>query len=116
MRRPNFPCKFGIHINTSLKEYEHFVGHLLDTGNDDGEWVEYEIPIQNMVNNRIRSSLIHSHAEDTFEIKGVTINLEKQYTQIDPENDFDDLGEPIPINIQIKRIDVIYNPEYPQLL
>ena len=74
------------------------------------------MPIQNMVNNRIKSSLVHSHAADTFEIKGLTFHLEKQYSQLDPEKDFDDTGEPISINIQIKRIDVIYNPEYVELV
>ena len=88
----------------------------MDTGDDHGEWVEYEMPIQIMVNNRVKSSLIHAFSEDTFDIKGITFHLEKQYTQLDPENDFDDTGEPIPINIQIKRIDVIYNPEYEKLI
>ena len=33
MRKPQFPCKFGAHINTGISEYEHYVGHLVDTGN-----------------------------------------------------------------------------------
>ena len=31
MRRPEYPCKFGIYLSTNLKEYEHFVAHLVDT-------------------------------------------------------------------------------------
>ena len=116
MRRPTYPCKFGAHINTAVSEYEHFVGHLLDVvpqGSPEAhEWVEYEIPISLMVNNFVKSSLIHCYADDLFEMKGVTIHVEKQYKDFNPREDLDENGDPIPINLQVKRIDAIYNPEY----
>ena len=31
MEKPKHPCKFGVYIQTNLKEYEHFVGHIVDT-------------------------------------------------------------------------------------
>jgi len=65
-----------------------------------------------MVNNFIQSSLVHSHVDDNFNMKGLTFHLEKQNAQFDPEKDYDENGEAKPINIQIKRIDVVYNPEY----
>ena len=30
MIKPQYPVKFGVYIQTSLKEYEHFVGHIVD--------------------------------------------------------------------------------------
>lgn len=84
MRKPAYPCKFGVHINTAIKEYEHFVGHLLDTSTTTGdansqsnEWVEYELPLNLMVNNQIKSSLIHCHADDVFHMKGLSFHVEK---------------------------------------
>ena len=47
-----------------------------------------------------------------FEMKGVTIHVEKQYKDFNPREDLDENGDPIPINLQVKRIDAIYNPEY----
>jgi len=31
MRRPTHPMKLGVYIQTSLREYEHFVAHIVDT-------------------------------------------------------------------------------------
>ena len=60
------------------------MGHLLDVvpqgSPESKEWVEYEMPINLMVNNYIKSSLIHCFADDTFEMKGVTLHVEKQYS------------------------------------
>ena len=30
MEKPSYPIKFGAHLQTNLKEYEHYVGHLVD--------------------------------------------------------------------------------------
>ena len=30
MKPPMHPCKLGLHIEVNFKEYEHYVGHLLD--------------------------------------------------------------------------------------
>ena len=30
MEQPNYPVKFGLYLETGLKEYEHFVAHILD--------------------------------------------------------------------------------------
>ena len=121
MRQPSHSCKFGVHLNTGIREYEHFVAHLVDTTpetiNTDKpqEWVEYEIPIWLMVNNYIQSSLVHSHVDDTFSMKGLTLHMEKQNSQFSQERDCDENGEVLPISVQIKKIDVIYNPEYEEL-
>ena len=78
MRPPAVPCKVGVHINTSIKEYEHFVGNLVDTENPRKEWVQYEIPLAIMSNNFIQSSLIGAPVEDIFHMKGVSFHVEKQ--------------------------------------
>jgi len=31
MKKPVYPCKFGVYLETNFSEYEHFVGYLLDT-------------------------------------------------------------------------------------
>lgn len=108
MRRPAYPCKFGVHVNTAIKEYEHFVGHLVDTpaptgdeqlATESGDWIQYELPLNLMVNNQIKSSLIHCHADDVFHMKGLSFHVEKQNSQFNPEVDYDDEGEPVPIDI-----------------
>ena len=68
-----------------------------------------------MVNNMIKSSLIQCHATDTFHMKGLMFTLEKQNSLFDPKVDLDENGNPKPINIQIKRIDAIFNPEFEKL-
>ena len=67
------------------------MGHLVDIDPSDNPqaWVEYEIPISLMVNNHIKSSLIHCHAEDNFNMKGVAFHVEKQNSDFDPEKDLD---------------------------
>lgn len=30
MEQPTYPVKFGVYLESNLKEYEHFVGHILD--------------------------------------------------------------------------------------
>ena len=101
MRKPRYPCKFGVHLNTAIREFEHFVGHLVDTdpSAEEGEWVEYEIPINRMVNSQIKSSFIHAPSTDDFHIKGLTFSIEKQNAQFDPNVDLNDEGEPRPIDI-----------------
>ena len=103
MRQPCYPCKFGVHINTAISEYEHFIGHLVDTEPDSSllssEWREYEIPLNLMVNSQIKSSLIHCFANESFHMKGLSFHVEKQYSQFNPDVDYDDEGEPRPINI-----------------
>lgn len=100
MRKPTYPCKLGVHVCTNLNEYEYFVGHLIDIDSSDNPeaWVEYEIPISLMVNNYIKSSLIHCHAEDNFTMKGVAFHIEKQNSDFDPEKDLDENGDARPIN------------------
>ena len=40
MRPPVYPCKLGVHVNTSIREFEHFIGHLVDTNSEQPkEWV-----------------------------------------------------------------------------
>jgi len=63
MLRPNFPVKFGVYLKTSLKEYEHFVAHIVDTS-AEAEIVQYEIPVQLMVNNNINTKLVQAQADD----------------------------------------------------
>ena len=58
MRRPAYPVKFGIYLMTNLREYEHFVGHILDTGENSQEFIEYEIPLRLMVHNLITARLV----------------------------------------------------------
>ena len=62
MRRPQHPVKLGVYLETSLKEYEHFVAHIVDTTKPldplSEEWVSYEIPINLMVNNNIQNKLV----------------------------------------------------------
>lgn len=54
MRPPSVPCKFGVYINTAINEYEHFVGHLVDTETErKSDWVQYEVPLNLMVNNNV---------------------------------------------------------------
>jgi hypothetical protein len=57
MRQPKHPVKFGVYVSTSLKEYEHFVAHIVDTG-DSNELRTYEIPINLMVNNNIETNTV----------------------------------------------------------
>jgi hypothetical protein len=52
--RPRYPLKFGVYLKTSLKEYEHFVAHIVDTG-AGSETVSYEIPVSLMVNDNIKN-------------------------------------------------------------
>ena len=56
------------------------------------------MPVNLMVNNYIKSSLIHCFADDTFTMKGITFHLEKPNSQFDPEIDLDLDGEPKAIN------------------
>jgi hypothetical protein len=62
MRQPEYPCKLGVFLSTNLKEYEHFVAHLVDVAppveGQEAPFVEYEIPLRLMVHNVIRSRLI----------------------------------------------------------
>ena len=68
-----------------------------------------------MVNNYIQSSMIGPPVEDVFMMKALSFHVEKQNSQFDPERDIDEYGDPHPLDFQIKRIDVIYNPEYEKL-
>eukprot|EP00351_Strombidinopsis_sp_SopsisLIS2011_P004817 CAMPEP_0116883292 /NCGR_PEP_ID=MMETSP0463-20121206/15796_1 /TAXON_ID=181622 /ORGANISM="Strombidinopsis sp, Strain SopsisLIS2011" /LENGTH=49 /DNA_ID=CAMNT_0004537875 /DNA_START=387 /DNA_END=536 /DNA_ORIENTATION=+ len=49
MKKPTHAAKFGAYIETSMNEYEHFVGHLVDSHSDKDDlgdnWVQYEIPV-----------------------------------------------------------------------
>ena len=100
MRKPTHPCKIGVYINTALSEYEYFVGHVvdIDPSPDPLAWVEYEIPINLMINNYIKSSHIHCNVEDNFIMRGIGFHVERQNSEFDAERDLDDTGEPIPIN------------------
>lgn len=64
MAKPMFPVKFGLFLKTSLKEYEHFVAHIVDTSGVDNEITQYEIPIALMVNNNIRNRLVQAQVSD----------------------------------------------------
>jgi len=44
MLRPKYTVKYGVFLKTSLKEYEHFVAHIVDTSTEGGI-VQYEIPV-----------------------------------------------------------------------
>ena len=83
MEKPSYPCKFGVYIQTNLKEYEHFVGHLSDTNqsssrNDGGiDWVDYEIPLWLMINDRVPNKLVRAPVNDQFECKGLTFTMEQ---------------------------------------
>lgn len=61
MIKPKYPVKFGVYIQTNLKEYEHFVGHIVDVAGPSepqSEWVSYEIPISLMINNNIEGRMV----------------------------------------------------------
>ena len=117
MEKPQYPCKFGAHLQTNLKEYEHYVGHLVDVHPEskpaDGiQWVEYEIPIWLMMHNRIHR-ITRAPISDNFEMKGITLFMQKHElskTQ-DEDEEIDDSRE----TLRIKKIDVIYNAEYTKL-
>lgn len=48
--------KFGIYFNTMFNEYEHYIGHLVDTSPTPAPgWQVYEIPINLMINSRVDS-------------------------------------------------------------
>ena len=100
MRRPTYPCKFGVYIVTSISEMEHFCGHIVDlTDKPTSEWVEYELPLSLMVNSKIQSSLVPCPYPDNFQMKGLTFHLDKQNSQFDPKKDLDEMGEIHPLNI-----------------
>ena len=99
MRRPQHPVKLGVYIETSLKEYEHFVAHIVDTGTDE-EWVSYEIPINLMINNNIQNSMVFCQVQENFECKGITFVTESLNKQIGTTTHY------------IKKIDMIYNPDF----
>lgn len=100
MLRPNHPIKFGVYIQTSLKEYEHFVGHIVDT-EGSSEWVSYEIPLSLMINNNIQGRMVNCSVSDHFECKGLTLFAECTKQNFREE-----------ITHYIKKIDVIHNPEF----
>ena len=49
-------------------------------------------------------------------MKGLTFHIEKLNSQFDASKDLDEMGDTHPIDIQIKKIDAIYNPEYEKLM
>jgi hypothetical protein len=75
MMQPSYPVKFGAYIETSLKEYEHFVGHLVDTSSEP-RLVTYEIPVALMMNNAIDTGVVSPSVEDNFTCKGVSMFME----------------------------------------
>jgi hypothetical protein len=103
MIKPKYPVKFGVFIQTNLKEYEHFVGHIVDVAGpaDSPEWVSYELPLNLMINNNIEGRMVQCQASDHFDCKGLTFSSECSKTNLQG-----DLAH------HIKRIDVVHNPEF----
>jgi len=133
MRKPVYPCKVGLILRTGLNEYDHYAGHILDVDTRPRQdipaeepYMEYEIPIELMTHDSISNSLVKNATENVFECRGLTFSLEtsqqpgkdevkverKKLKDIDIESRLQSAIERKPISIQIKKIDVIYNPEY----
>jgi hypothetical protein len=75
MMQPTFPVKFGCWLETNLKEYEHFVGHIVDTTSEP-RLMTYELPISSMMNNAIQSGVINPGVDETFSCKGLSMFME----------------------------------------
>ena len=104
MIKPKYLVKFGVYIQTNLKEFEHFVGHIVDIADpteSQSEWVSYEIPISLMINNNIEGKMVPCQATDNFECKGLTFTSECAKTNLKSD-----------LTHFIKRIDVVHNPEF----
>ena len=80
------------------------MGHLLDTGSETPhQWVNYEIPVRLMVHNLIKSKMVQAQPGNDFKVKGLTVTSESTDT-------------PPTFPIQIKKIDIIHNPEFDKII
>jgi hypothetical protein len=84
MVRPTYPVKFGVYIQTSLKEFEHFSAHIVDVEGPQ-ELVSYEIPLNLMINSNIEGRMVQCQATDHFECKGLTFSSECTKANLQPE-------------------------------
>ena len=133
MRQPVYPCKVGVVLKTGLREYDHYVGHILDVDQRPREevpaeepYVEYEMPINIMVHDTITSELVANATDNTFECRNITFSLEtsplpgkdesqaeeKRHQNLDLATRLKLAKESKLHKLQIKKIDMIYNPEY----
>lgn len=102
MRQPQHPLKFGIYMQTSMREYEHFVGHVVDTHPEPSEeWVQYELPFNLMMHSSVMSRMVFYHGTEYITTKGITVSTEAKLNQ--------QIGEATHF---IKKIDLIHNAEY----
>jgi len=64
MRPPALPCRFGIVIEHSLRNFDYFQAHIIDTNNQEKEsFISYEIPVRLMVNAKVNSRMVKLPAE-----------------------------------------------------
>ena len=134
MRKPVYPCKVGLYLKTNLNDYDHYVGHILDVDTrprqsipEEEPYVEYEIPIMMMVHDSIENDLIKNSTDDDFDCRGITFSVETsvlpgkdntskaQPEELDLETIIKLAKEKQSLTIQIKKIDMIFNPEYERL-
>ncbi|CDW79505.1 UNKNOWN [Stylonychia lemnae] len=107
MRPPSHPAKLGLYINVSFREYEHYIGHLLDIQNPRSDlFQQYEIPLSLLTNANVRDKVLQKEVEETFNVKGLTFTAES--TNETP------LGQEI--QMDIKQIDMIYNHEFEKMV
>jgi hypothetical protein len=88
-----------------VKEYEHYTGLIVDTNPIvSSDFQTYEIPINLMINNQVDGQMLRCQITETFDCKGVTVFCESS-KKAAKEAVHD-----------IKSIDIIHNPEFPDLL
>ena len=87
MVQPIYPVKFGVYLETSLREYEHFVAHILDVAPspENRRLITYEVPLGLMVHNRIENKLVQFQGEEDFKCKGLSMSLESSMTSSVPK-------------------------------
>lgn len=78
----------------------------MDTTNQSKtHYLQYELPIQLMMNDKIRSKVVQPrHTDDNFKAKGLTFTVESTHET------------PEPLIFDIQRIDAIYNPEFEAIM
>ena len=83
MRKPVYPCKFGLYLKTGMNDYDHYVAHIVDIDSrprqsipDDEPYVEYEIPIELMIHDSINNNLVKNQTDQSFECRGITFTVE----------------------------------------
>lgn len=78
-----YPCKVGLILKTGMREYDHYVGHILDVDVRSREeipaeeqYVEYEMPIELMIHDTIQNTLVKNATDNNFECRGLTFTME----------------------------------------